>query len=93
MNSVSLIVIITGVKKCRKNGAPWREIRYMKILHRKLQNQRQVFYQPLTFRMWFGIFAGDGRRRLRAFPLLTIGRACLTPNGAAGTRSRRSVPE
>ena len=54
-----LMHFLTGVKKCRENGVPWREIRNMKILHRKLQNPRQVFYQPLTFRIGLGIFAGD----------------------------------
>ena len=42
-------------------------------LDKKLQNPRRNFYQPLTFRMWFSIFAGDGRRRLRAFSVRTIG--------------------
>ena len=28
-------------------------------LDKKLQNPRQIFYQPLTFRIGLGIFAGD----------------------------------
>ena len=71
----------------------------MKILHRKLQNPRQVFYQPLAFLIGLGIFAGDGRRRLRAFPAPTAtagkapGRRRTAPPdpGAAGTYRDENV--
>ena len=56
-------------------------------LDKKLQNPRQLFYQPLTVRMWFRIFAGNGRRRLRAFPAPTA------TAGKAPGRRRTAPPE
>ena len=37
---------LTGVKKCRKNGVPWREIRNMKILTKNFKIRVRFFISP-----------------------------------------------
>ena len=37
---------LTGVKKCRKNGVPWWEIRNMKILTKNFKISVRFFNSP-----------------------------------------------